>query len=287
MERYRNYTCEEAAIRAEGFVRSVHILQGTNLGHIGLILGTGWGDAMNLTGTRIPFTDIPGFEGLGKLEGHKRELVITKIAGSTVYVLDGRSHLNEAPDNPNVVRMVRLQTEMLMRMRVNTLIVTSAVGALPRTWNTLFKPRFRVGDICVVDGFVTIYAPPQPVWGGEFYSPEDTLTSDLQDLALQAIKQNKLRGRLGGHAMVQGAYFESRKYDKKLLAKSGARVVGMSGLPEACVAAVYGVNVLFLGFVTNDAFSPHSHEENQKQAKAKSKQLGALIKTIIGNLHTQ
>jgi len=42
---------------------------------VGLVLGTGWGDALVLHGsTQIPFGEIPGFEALGALEEGLRQL---------------------------------------------------------------------------------------------------------------------------------------------------------------------------------------------------------------------
>ncbi|MDO8598581.1 MAG: hypothetical protein Q7S02_00545, partial [bacterium] len=129
---------------------------------IGLVLGTGWGDVLNVEhAIEIPFGDIPGFEGLAALEGHARRLVIGTLEGKDVAVLRGRVHLNEAPCDPNVPKMVRLQTEMLLKLGARTLIVTSAVGSL--------RGALDVGQIAVVDGFVTVFAPEMPLWAGEFY----------------------------------------------------------------------------------------------------------------------
>ena len=85
--------------------------------------------------------------------------------------------------------------------------------------------------------------------------------------------------------MVRGPFFEGRKYDKTTLARTGASVVGKSVLPEACVASVYdGVRVLALSFVTNDDVEEHSHEENQRAAKAAAPKLGDFLSEVIGKL---
>lgn len=242
---------------------------------IGLVLGTGWGDVLAVDKpVEIPFGDIPGFEGLVALEGHARQLVIGTIAGTDVAVLRGRVHLNEAPADPLVARMVRLQTEMLLRFGVQTLIVTSAVGAL--------RGALAGGQIAAVDGFVTLFAPEMPMWAGEFVSPEDTL-----DPALRAIAHDEcgaLTVKDVGHVMVRGPFFEGRKYDKALLAASGAGVVGMSMLPEACIAALYSARVLGLGFVTNDDIAEHSHEENLARAKTAAAHLGGFLTRIVRRL---
>ena len=84
-----------------------------------------------------------------------------------------------------------------------------------------------------------------------------------------------------GYAMVRGPQFEGRKYDKALLAQSGAGVVGMSTLPEACIAQIYGAKLLGLSFVTNSDSETHSHEENLRRVNAASENLGYLLEHII------
>lgn len=247
---------------------------------IGLVLGTGWGDVLPVECPfRIPLTEIPGFKTLGALEGHARELVVGKVAGRQVLVMRGRIHLNEAPADPDIYKMARLQVEMLLQLGARKLILTSAVGALPHHGTPLPIVDCLTGDICVIDGLVTVFAPDMPLWADEFYAPEDTLDPRLAQIALEETRN--LTVKQGGHVMVRGPFFEGRKHDKRLLGQTGATVVGMSILPEACVAALYGARVLALGFVTNDAVETHSHAENLARAQAASAQLGGYLERII------
>jgi len=269
----RNGQREQEAMLAAMFIRK--LFRTRMRPRIGVILGTGWGDTLPITnGTFCSFKDIPGFTALDTLEGHHRELVIGRVADKGVAVLRGRVHLNEAPHDPSIAKMVRLQTEMLFHLGVKKLIVTSAVGSL--------RGALDVGQIAVVNGFVTVFAPDMPLWAGEFCSPEDALSLALRKIAHE--ERGQLVTKEVGHVMVRGPFFEGRNYDKPLLAQTGAGVVGMSMLPEACVAALYGIPVLGLGFVTNDDMEAHSHEENQARAKAKSEHLGGFLTHIVGRL---
>ncbi|MDO8571478.1 MAG: purine-nucleoside phosphorylase [bacterium] len=245
---------------------------------VGIILGTGWGEALPLKViSRVGLKKITSFEELGDLEGHAREVVYGTVGGVDVIVLRGRIHLNEMPPSrESLYWMVRIQTEMLLQLGVKTLIVTSAVGSLDR--------KIEVGDVVAVNGFVTLFAPPMPLWAGEFVSPEDTLSGVLRQQALATALGVGIRMHSAGHVMVRGPQFEGRRYDKKYLRKTGAKVVGMSMLPEACVAALYNAQVLGLGFVTNDAVETHSHEENIARAKASAKKLGSLLEGIIARI---
>lgn len=285
----RNREREAAAKEAANAVRTITQLpfpfEHDDVDPIGLELGTGWGDVLRVENPcRIRLSQIPGFEKVRELEGHTRELVFGYTGGKQVLALRGRIHLNEAPDDhAETLKMARLQIEMLMQLGVKNLILTSAVGALKPPTASIGHDRLAVGDICVVDGFVTLFAPPMPLWGGEFCSPEDTLNEGLQDIARKTT--SGLTVHTGSHVMLLGPWFEGRKNDKRILAQTGAKVVGMSGLPGACIAALYpNVRVLFLTYVTNDEVEEHSHEDNIARAKASAAKLGEYLGRIIGRI---
>ncbi|MFZ2310142.1 MAG: hypothetical protein WAW11_01200 [Patescibacteria group bacterium] len=262
---------QREAIKAANFIRSLCPWLNESVTPIGLVLGTGWDVIKDEEATEIPFEHIPGFNGLEHIDGHARKLLVGKIAGRHVLALRGRVHMNEAPCDPNIPRMVRLQTEMLFQLGVKQIIVTSAVGSLHQF--------IKVGTIAIVRGFVTLYAPEMPLWANEFYSPEDMISDRLSFIAKQQVSELEIKEV--AHVMVRGPFFEGRQYDKALLAASGAKVVGMSMLPEACIAAVYDAEFLGLGFVTNSSFETHSHEINVERAKKTSEQLGEYITSII------
>jgi purine-nucleoside phosphorylase len=254
----------------------------------GLILGTGWGGKLRLDGQqRLSFSRIPGFSQIQALEGHEREVVVGKLGQQNVIMLSGRVHINEASADPTIHRMVRLQTEMLMQLSVPTLIVTCAAGSLPhRKFGFLWRDDIKVGSLVVIDGFVTVFAPDMPLWAGEFCSPEDVLSPRLRKIAVH-YADSYVGGKIttAGYAMVRGPYFEGRRYDKALIAKSNAGIVGMSTLPEACIASLYpGTEVLALAFVTNDCLEVHSHRENLARANLASQHLGNYLLRIVKSI---
>ncbi len=271
-------SAETRAKKAADFLRERLGIQSVETG---LVLGTGWGETLDLDAVQqVSCSDIPGFTELGllgKIEGHSRTVLYGTLGGVPVIALKGRIHLNETP-GALATNLVRLQVEMLMELGVRKLIVTSAVGSLVE--------EVGVHDIIVVDGFVTLFAPTMPLFSGEFVSPEDALDADLMGLAYRIGQElyddSESQVDLGGHVMVRGPFFEGRKYDKAYLAGTGASVVGMSALPEATVAALYpDARVLCLGFVTNSAFEEHSHEANQERAHESEKCLGTFLEQIV------
>ncbi len=268
----RNRNREIAATKAADFLRKKFKIKKPI--RLGIILGTGWGDKLKIENPQyINFEKVPGFSRLGKLEGHNRRFVHGTVAGKEVIVLQGRIHLNEEPCSLAIYLMVRLQTEILMKLGVKTLITTCAAGALP-------KSKLEPGCLVVIDGFVSLYVP-LPLWVSEFASPDDVLSKDLMKLALQNRKAYNGKIVTGGYVMVLGPNFEGRKYDKLALSYTGAKAVGMSTIPEVAVAALYKTRVLSLAFITNDAVGIHSHEDNIKKAKQFSGQLGSYLSSVI------
>ena len=259
---------DAAALAASVIARAFNIGNDINLA---LQCGTGWGKILEWE-QELPFQEIPGFERLGELHGHARKVAIGSVGGRPVLALRGRVHINEAPADPNIHAMVRLQVEMLQELGVDTLIATCAVGSL--------VPEFKPDTIVVADRFLTLFAPEMPMFVGEFDSPEDTLKEELIKMAVRVAVPG-LRVHRGTHVMLRGPFFEGRKRDKAVLAMLGGRIVGMSLLPEACVMATRKQRVLGLCFVSNDADEEHSDEEISRRVRAKSDLLGAYLHRVV------
>ncbi len=267
---------KQAAISAAEAIANQFGITRHSVERVGLILGTGWGGALEIVNRQeLSFKDISGFESLGRLEGHARNVVFGTMGNKEVLALSGRIHLNEGHGG-DIPDMVRLQTEMLFQSGVDRLIITSAVGSLGN--------RLDVGDVAIVESFITLFAPDMPMYAGEFKSPEDMLDSKLRSAAYFACEDADIDCSYAVHAMVRGPFFESRKSDKGILRQLGAHVVGMSMLPEACVASVYGIPVVGLGFVTNDDTEEHSHEENMARAKKSQAKLGQMLTSLVDRI---
>ncbi|MEK7655315.1 MAG: purine-nucleoside phosphorylase [Patescibacteria group bacterium] len=246
---------------------------------VALVLGTGWGGAMELEMSKgLELENIRGFENLKhlpRIEGHERVVVCGDIGGKRVIALRGRIHLNEdSTHQAEVGGMVRLQIEMLLELGVKRFILTNAAGSL--------RPEIEVGSVVMADSFVSLFAPAMPLFGGEFCCPQDRLSSAWREAALEAARPVHITVHQGAYAMLRGPQFEGTGLDKKMLRDAGAAVVGMSTYPEMCVIATRpGTKALCLSFVTNTDSEAHSHEENQARAKEKSAQLGALLRNIV------
>jgi purine-nucleoside phosphorylase len=242
----------------------------------GLILGTGWGDSLKLKNKKeVSLVDLFNCS-LREVKGHARKLEFGQCSGKDILVLRGRVHLNEALAGDHIPMLVRIQIELMMKLGVKNLIVTAGVGSL--------EPHIMVGHVVVVDSFVTLFAPPMPLWGGEFCSPEDALAVEPRIMAMNVARDMDLIPHFGSYAMIRGPFFEGRRHDKSTLRNAGGSVVGMSMLPEACIADLYGVKILGLGFVTNTHVERHSHEDNLRRARESSEKLSNYLEKIIGSI---
>lgn len=254
--------------------RSDFVLGSTWQADVGIILGTGWGEVLkkHLSAPFFLGSVSPFLGNLSNLPGHERTIYFGEMDGKRVAALSGRVHLYEEPPSPRLFLMVRLQVELLYALGIKKLIITNAVGSL--------RPKYQVGQVVWVRRLVTVFAPEMPLFAGEFVSPEDVLSDNL---GFSTIAYFRGLPEVT-YAMLRGPLFESRSTDKKILREAGADIVGMSLLPELCVAATNRkIPILALSFISNDDKEEHSHEENQHRAKDASDYLGSLLWNFVVN----
>ena len=243
---------------------------------VGLVLGTGWVDALRIEDKReIPLRDLIGFDSLKRMDAnpqHPKKLLTGTLHGHRIAVLQGRIHHYESIEHPGALcGMVRLQTEMLVHMGSPRfrLVVTSAVGSRAR--------GIRVGDLAFPDGFIDAALPS--VREAEFVEADAALDAGLRRTAMDAAHGLGFTVHTGPHKVVR--QLEGRKYDKFHFRRQGAVTIGMSMYPEMEVAAIYGVPALGVGFASNDDEEDHDGEAFAARAKGSSEKLGALLSKII------
>lgn len=260
-----------------------HELAIERLPDMAVMLGSGWGDSLVLENERsVTLESLAPGTPIEELPGHARRVAYGFLPGSKrpIIAIRGRVHVNESLCAPDITLLIRLQIQMCAMLDVKTFVFTAAVGSL--------TDKIKGDAIVVINKLCTTYAPDMPLFTGEFCSPEDHLDRHLCDIAVlqrKTIQDSTLHVHRGGHVMVRGPFFEGRKLDKALLKRTKAKVVGMSILPETCVASlVKGSRVLALGYVTNNATEEHSHEENLKRAKARSEELGRYLTAVLEDI---
>lgn len=242
-----------------------------------IILGTGWADAFPFEAEhKVGMRMLSGpFAAVERLDGHDRTYEIGTVAGKRIIVLRGRVHMNESLFNPTGKLAVRAQIEVLLKLGVKNLVLTAAVGSLTH--------EIPAGCVVYIDGWISNWAEEMPLFGGEFVSPEMALFSDPHRIL--RISPPGLTMFRGLHIFWCGPHFESLR-DKKHMHELGASCVGMSIKPEATVAALHGVHVIPLGFVTNAPEEVMTHEHHRHVAKTAAPKLGALLTNIVHMLES-
>jgi purine-nucleoside phosphorylase len=117
----------------------------TTIPKVGLILGSGLGVYVDNIEDRveIAYSDIPHFHET-TVEGHQGRLIIGKIKGVDVAVLQGRYHAYEGHSMEAVVH----PTRVLAMLGVEILVLTNASGGI----NTDYKP----GDLISISDHINM-----------------------------------------------------------------------------------------------------------------------------------
>ncbi len=110
---------------------------------------------------------------------------------------------------------------------------------------------------------------------------------ELQRIALEVAKEEKITLRRGVYVAVPGPNLETRA-EYRFLRSAGADVVGMSTVPEVIVAIHGGMRVLGVSIITDmclpDALKPANVEEIIRIAGQVEPQLTQLIRKVAARL---
>jgi purine-nucleoside phosphorylase len=251
-----------------------------------IILGSGLGALADEVedALRIPYADIPGFAP-STVQGHKGQLVVGKLAGVTVAVMQGRMHFYEGYP----LWQVTLPVRVARLMGADTMIITNAAGGINRD--------FRIADLMLITDHINLVGmaghhpligPNLEMFGPRF--PEMTTAYDRQlaTWAVQVAQQAGIVLRQGVYACVAGPSFETPA-ELRFLRMIGADAVGMSTVHEVIVARHAGLRVLGLSGITNvarlsiDEGEPPSHEEVMQAGAQIAPRMFAVLRGVIAS----
>jgi purine-nucleoside phosphorylase len=246
---------------------------------VGIVLGSGLGVFVEdlEDKTIIPYSDIPYFHET-TVEGHEGRLIIGKICGVDVVILQGRCHCYEGLPMEDVVFPVRV----LSTLGAEILLLTNAAGGV----NTDFK----AGDLVMINDHINmmgknpLIGPNINELGPRFpdmtqaYNPElcEIMQSVSQDLGVTL--------RSGVYAGVLGPTYETPA-EVRMIRVLGADMVGMSTVPEAIAANHLGLKVCGISCITNMAAGIENvklmHEDIKEQALKVMQLFSSLLKGCI------
>lgn len=246
-------------------------------------LGTGLGSFADRLDIEliIPYAELPSFPR-STVESHQGNLILGRINGHPLVVLQGRFHFYEGYSARDVAFPIRV----LSLLGPRRLIVTNAAGGL----NPLFAP----GTIMVFRDHLNflgdnpLRGPNIESWGPRFPDLSVPYEPGLIKCALDCARDCGLPLVVSGtYVCIPGPSLETPA-ETRWLQNCGADAVGMSSIPEVLVARHAGLEVLGLSVIANvndpDNFQPILIKDVIAAAATATPRLEQLICAVLGKL---
>jgi purine-nucleoside phosphorylase len=252
---------------------------------IGFILGSGLGTLAEAVeqAVIIPYQDLPSWP-ISTVAGHQGKLVIGKLDGHEVLVMQGRAHFYEGYS----MAQIGLPIRVMQRLGISTLIVTNAAGAI--------NPNFKPGDLMLITDHLNIIGmagqtplrgPNLDELGPRFPDMSQAYDRQLCDITKKVASANKITLHEGVYVCLAGPSFETPA-DLRYLRTIGADAVGMSTVPEVTVARHGNQRVLGISGISNkanlDGNTITSHQEVLAAGELIVPKLEKLIRGVLGRL---
>ncbi|MDQ3534292.1 MAG: purine-nucleoside phosphorylase [Bacteroidota bacterium] len=211
----------------------------------GIILGTGLGgliDQLDLVKI-IPYKDIPHFP-VSTVESHSGKLIIAKLHGKVVVVMQGRFHYYEGYNMNQITYPIRV----MKLLGIQKLFISNAAGAL--------NPDYEVSDLMILEDHINLM-PENPLtgknldeFGPRFPDMSEPYSQRLIEQAINIAEKYSIRVHQGVYAAVPGPNLETRA-EYRYLRIIGADAVGMSTVPENIVARHMNIPCFAISVITD------------------------------------
>lgn len=249
---------------------------------IALILGTGLGGLARLVENPvlIAYTDLPGFPLL-TVVGHAGQLIIGRLNGVPVIVLNGRKHFYETGDAYPLMTMIRA----VKGAGIETLFLSNAAGSL--------RAHIKVSELMLITdhinflGLNPLVGPNDESFGPRFFPVADAWDPELRTKITAVARQVGVTLHEGVYVAFRGPSFETPA-EIRMAQGWGADAVGMSSVPDCLIARHCGLKVAGVSCITNmgaglsDEKLSHAHtiEMAARGAGAFEKLVLAAIKVL-------
>jgi purine-nucleoside phosphorylase len=249
---------------------------------VGIVLGSGLGGlADDLEDpVAIPFDALPGWPA-ATAPGHVGRLLVGRLGGRDVVMLQGRFHLYEGNAPGLIVQPVLLFHALGARI----VVLTNAAGGL--------DPSFGPGTLMVMTDHINLTGHT-PLIGrnADELGPRFNDMTDAWSPRLRARLHGA--GRAEGVPLAEGVYvgLTGPSYETpaevRMLAGLGGHAVGMSTVLECIAARWVGLEVCGVSLVTNAGAgytgAPLTHEEVLEAGAVAGPRLARVIRRFIEDL---
>lgn len=262
----------------EAAVRAVSAL----VPEVGIVLGSGLGGLVDDLTDRvaIAFEDLPGWPA-ATAPGHVGRLLLGRLAGRPVVMLQGRFHLYEGNDPGLVIQPVLL----FRRLGARIVVLTNAAGGL--------EPSFGPGTLMAITdhinltGLSPLIGPNADDLGPRFPDLTDAWSPRLRARLHAAAAAEGVELAEGVYIGLRGPNYETPA-EVRMLAGLGGHSVGMSTVLECIAARWAGLEVVGVSLVTNPGAgysgNPLSHEEVLAAGLEAGPRLARVIRRFVADL---
>lgn len=249
---------------------------------LGIVLGSGLGGlADDLEApVAIPFDELPGWPA-ATAPGHLGRLLLGRLGGRTVAMLQGRFHLYEGNDPGLIVQPVLLFRALGARL----VILTNAAGGL--------DPSFGPGTLMIMRDHINmtgrspLIGPNADELGPRFPDMTDAWSPRLRERLHAAGGQEGVTMAEGVYIGLTGPTYETPA-EVRMLAGLGGDAVGMSTVLECIAARWVGLEVCGVSLVTNAGAGytgePLTHEEVLEAGATAGPLLARVIRRFVEDL---
>lgn len=227
---------------------------------------------------QIPYSEIPNCP-LSTVPGHKGRLIVGKLGGHRICVMQGRMHFYEGHSLTEVVFLFRA----VALAGAKIVFVTNAAGALHN--------RFVPGELMLIQdhinfmGLNPLIGPNIEELGPRFPNLMGLYDPKLRDCFVTAAKAAKLPLREGVYVALNGPSYETPA-EVRLYQQIGGDAVGMSTAPEAIALRHMGARVVGMSCITNLAAGVTDQAANHEEVlEAGRKVVEPFCTILIGALH--
>ncbi|MGD1877389.1 MAG: purine-nucleoside phosphorylase [Kiloniellaceae bacterium] len=243
---------------------------------VAVVLGSGLGTVAEAVEQPVTlnYEELPGFPR-PTVAGHGGSLVLGRLAGRPVAVMQGRAHFYEhgRADGMN------LALATLKELGCKRLVLTNAAGSL--------RPDVGPGRLMLLRDHIN-FAGVSPLFGlagnERFVDLVGAYDPESCDRIVALARGLDIPLAEGVYVWFCGPHFETPA-EIRAAKVLGGDAVGMSTVPEVIVARLLGLKVTALSMITNLAAGmsgePLSHAHTMKHAKAAAADMGRLIAAFL------